>query len=581
MIAIKSPVLPKTSQVLTEHSAQDRRRLGAYYTPPELSAIVSKWAVREAKDRILEPSFGGCVFIRSVAECLKQKGSRKINTHVYGCDVDNLAFRHLKATFPGGFPNSNFPKKSFLKIRPRDFGKIKFEAVVGNPPYLSYQNMTTTQRRSALKLVEPELVLNPKASLWAYFVTHGLSFLKNGGRMGWILPGSLIFTDYGRDLLEKLATRFEQVTAIKLQQRCFGHVGTDESSVILFCEKFGPAVEGAPHKIVHALDLKECANIAEVLAKPTSAKRGKPNERILPSVDEEINRISRELQSVPGLRRLGEIADVKIGVVTGANRFFLLSQSQAKTLSIPAEAQLPFFTRFYQAAGLMFTSADIASARDNEEACILLDTRRSAHFQSVSAYLSTFDEELKQSNETFKKGSLWHQPQLGQISDSFLSYMHDSGPRLVLNKAAVYCTNSIHRVFFKAGTAEIQHYLAAIGVMSTLGQFVAEIEGRSYGSGVLKIEPSEAKRILVPSNCAASLMEAKQVATEIDKLFRASEADKARKVADSFVFHHLPALGRRVSQATIRDLLDTLRVRRSPALKLASHNTAGAANAPS
>lgn len=565
----------------TQPPKENRRQLGVYYTPPELSGIVSTWAVRKAGEKILEPSFGGCVFLRTIAESLKIKGARKITSHLFGCDVDALAFKHLKATFKDGFPKENFPKKSFLATRVGDFKNIKFDAVVGNPPYVSYQNMTSDQRLAVKSLDTTGFSLHSKASLWAYFVVHGISFLKSGGRMGWILPGSVSFTDYGRDLLEQLASHFVDVTAIKLQQRCFGHVGTDESTVILLCDKFRGKAHSAKAKTVHAIDLEECSRITSGMLSASVDKSPRSKRTSSPSLDDDVAKLIGDLQAIPGLRRLGEVADVKIGVVTGANRFFLLSQRRADELSVPREGRLGFFTRFYQAAGLYLQNADMEAAQTEGEDCLLLDTRRTMHSPAVIAYLNTFERKLRESNETFKKGAFWHQPQLGQISDGFLSYMHDAGPRLVLNQAGVYCTNSIHRVFFKPNVTEVQKLVACIAVASTVGQLVAEIEGRSYGSGVLKIEPSEARRIFVPSGGGVPLSEAKKVAVLVDKLFRENCPEEARKHADSFVFQLLPSIGRHVSQTHLRLLLTSLRVRRSPNLKLTSRKPDGAANGSS
>ena len=49
----------------------------------------------------------------------------------------------------------------------------KKRADVGNPPYVSYQNMTSDQRLAAKSLDATGFALHSKASLWAYFVVHG------------------------------------------------------------------------------------------------------------------------------------------------------------------------------------------------------------------------------------------------------------------------------------------------------------------------------------------------------------------------------------------------------------------------
>lgn len=504
------------------------------------------------------------MFLRHISKALVGRGARKPERNVFGCDVEKAAFFHLAASFDEGFPEENFFKRDFLRLRREDFRNIMFDALVGNPPYVSYHNMNAAQRRAVRSLKDLEIKLQGRASLWAYFVAHSLHFLKHGGRMGWILPGSLVHTDYGVDLLTNLAKIFRQVTAIKLQQRCFGHVGTDESTVMLLCEDRSSFNESGKADIVDVKGVGECAALVGRLT--GGIDRGL---RIVPSdIDSEIANAYDEIRSTPGVRRLGELAGVKIGVVTGANKFFLVSQSKAKGLGLPKEALLPFLCRFYQAKGLFLKESDLNEMLLEDDACLFVDTRECEYDHRVQKYLKAFDTVARESNETFKKNEKWHQPPMGTIPDAFLSYMHHTGPRLVSNEANVYCTNSVHRVYFKPRISALHRLALAISVVSTIGQFSAEIEGRSYGSGVLKIEPSEAKQILVVAPPQADLGKLRAQAREIDALLRVGQAVKARCLADSCVYNLVPAIARRISQTRLRELLIILRNRRTSKLKL-------------
>ena len=437
--------------------------------------------------------------------------------------------------------------------------------------------MSAGQRRSARRLQKKGIPLGPIASLWAYFVSHSVSFLIPHGRMGWVLPGSLVDADYGEDLLKKLAQRFSRVVAIKLQQRCFAHVGTDESSVVLLCEDLLSEESTGEPNVEFARDVAECAELIDRLVKERATGNRLPSATAPKTLDSEINLVYRDIQATLGIRRLGEVADVKIGVVTGANRFFLVSRERADELGWPSEARQHFFTRFYQAPGVLMRKGDIDEALKTGEDCCFLDTREVAHAASIKRYLNSFPKEERDKNRTFEKHEIWHQPQLGQIPHGFLSYMHDEGPRLVVNEAGVLCTNSIHRIFFKAGVSAAERITALVSTLSTLGQFCAEIEGRSYGSGVLKIEPSEAKRILIASPRLLPLGKLPAQVKDIDRLLRAGKALEARAYADACVLAWVPALKERISVGRLGELLTLLRIRRSPHLRMVSRRDDGAA----
>jgi len=80
--------------------------------------------------------------------------------------------------------------------------------------------------------------------------------------------------------------------------------------------------------------------------------------------------------------------------------------------------------------------------------------------------------------------------------DLFLSYMAHETPRLAWNRAGAASTNLIHGVYLKNPTwaedlaANWQNPATALS---------AELEGRTYGGGVLKMETKEAERTLVPA----------------------------------------------------------------------------------
>ena len=75
-------------------------------------------------------------------------------------------------------------------------------------------------------------------------------------------------------------------------------------------------------------------------------------------------------------------------------------------------------------------------------------------------------------------------------------------PRVVVNRANATCTDTIHRVRFRNGT--VREIFAAAFLNSMTFAF-SEVMGRSYGGGVLELEPSEAEALPVPFKGADKL----------------------------------------------------------------------------
>jgi hypothetical protein len=82
------------------------------------------------------------------------------------------------------------------------------------------------------------------------------------------------------------------------------------------------------------------------------------------------------------------------------------------------------------------------------------------------------------------------------VPDGFLTYMSGRGPALVANQAGCVCTNSLHAVRVRNGYnfSELQK-----AWQHPLSRLSVEIEGHPLGGGMLKLEPGEAKQVLLPA----------------------------------------------------------------------------------
>jgi adenine-specific DNA-methyltransferase len=172
------------------------------------------------------------------------------------------------------------------------------------------------------------------------------------------------------------------------------------------------------------------------------------------------------------------------------------------------------------------------------------------------------------SNGTFKKRALWHRPDDGRIPDAFFPYMYHHGPRLILNEANTTSTNTIHRVYFKPNTrpsgipGNTWRKVCAISILSTVSQLSGELQGRCYGAGVLKHEPSEASRIRLVIPQSLDVKKVNAVFQQVDTALRADQDDEARRHADLFVLQALTSREREGIIDTLGHALDEARRRR-------------------
>lgn len=540
----------------------ERRKIGAFYTPDALSRILADWAIREPADTVLEPSFGGCGFLEAASKRLAQLGASSPIKSIFGCDIDPVAFGHLAEVFEAPVDLAHFIQTDFLHCDQPPGWPDRFTTVLANPPYIPHQRIGRERQRQITKRSWGVEGVGGRASLWAYFLAHSVSMLGVGGRMAWVLPGAALQADYAASIRKYLAAHFSRCAAFVVRERLFLDEGADEETVILLAEGHQPvAADGA-------IELGEAQTLGELkeLISRWSAGEWQGNvSGVCPatlSLDKTLLGHFEELAGHPSCRTFGEVAKVQIGIVTGANPFFVLPRPELMAAGLSESDCTPVLAKFRQAPGLAFTLADHTAALAKGERALLVDTRAQTNSR-IEAHLAKFPEEQRREVGTFKKRALWHQPCDGKFPDAFLPVMHHHGPRLVLNELGCNSTNTVHRVFFGEGVNDRSRRLLAISLLTTFSQVSAELMGRRYGSGVLKHEPRDAERIRVLMPDLAE-REIDGAYATIDAQLRAGRPQEAALTADRVILTRCAEGSGLRNLSKMRAALVAMRARRRP-----------------
>lgn len=501
-------------------SINRRRQLGAYYTPDAIAEVLVRWALNEAPGSLLDPSFGGCAFLKAGAQVLRELGSPAPATLLFGVDIDESCIEYVRENSVLHEKNCIF--QDFLSLAPADLPAAPFRAVVGNPPYVRHHWVKNDSWATARRVSEQSSIPVPQtASLWAYFVTHSLAFLQHGGRLAFLVPEAILQADYGTAIRNVLEANFRHVRLIHLQERLFS--GTDEPVVIVAGEGFGEKGTVSVHAIDVSTELESVLQGQELERPHTTLDNGR---RVLPDALNAVDRVEANNATV----RFDSVATTRIGIVTGANGHFIKTANELESLGMPEAARTQIVARTNWLRGLDFTNVDHQKVADAGKSTFLV--RPSPALESHPAVLRwRQDGETAGVHEQYKCEirDPWFRVDLPACPDAFVTSTRVGPPLLVLNRTNCRCTNALNAVSMVLPVG-FSAECAALGFLTTFVALWAELNGRRYGGGALKLDLGTLGGLPLPlvPGCEAAFLEA-------DQALRNGNEEEARQIADRVV----------------------------------------------
>lgn len=523
MLTNSAPTTGSDENWSTQSERERRRALGIYYTPPEAARLLASWAIQSKDDRILEPSFGGCSMLAAAVSVLKTLGCRSPSEQLYGFDVDAAAFGHLADL---GLDNvtGNFKQQDFLQSKAND---LKVNAVLANPPFISYHRLTASQRQISDDLRQRYLPALPRlASFWAFFLLHSMTFLRTGGRMAFVLPNAVSTADYSRPLLAYLSTKFEHIELVQVSERLFIQAGTDERISLLLLRNYAPDGQSHPRPIRY----KDVVNINELASNGAQSIFSANPEAC--TLRENATTALTTLIG-PVLRELATVASVQIGEVIGDIDFFVQPMKEWRKFGIGPNHLVPLLTRSAQVKGLFVPHTGVDKA--HTVPYLLLPPERRQP-QAIADYIGQYDVEAIAANRTFGKRTPWYRCSYETTANAFIGSMSHDYPRIIGNDPKVSCSNAFYKIKTNTDNAEVSDWLPILSLTTPL-RLSAELLGRVRGSGGIKLEPSDVRRLLIPTTLPSLPQEELDVLrNKLSRLVQVGEIDAAEQLANSEVY---------------------------------------------
>lgn len=217
---------------------------------------MAEWAIRSPSDKVLEPSCGEAAFLLAAGERLHELvGSTGAARPVLrGVEVHEASAHRAAVALREAGHDAHLQVADFFTQNPQP----EFDAVIGNPPYIRYQDFTGDLRaRSRAAALRAGVSLTGLASSWAAFTVHAALFLRRGGRLGLVLPAELLSVNYAADVRRFLTQRFRKIRLVMFTERVFPNVL--EEVVLLLADGYDEKPSGK-FEIYQARNLTDLGN---------------------------------------------------------------------------------------------------------------------------------------------------------------------------------------------------------------------------------------------------------------------------------------------------------------------------------
>jgi adenine-specific DNA methylase len=506
-------------QLIESQSPQKLR--GGFYTPKPIVNFILKWAFNGANNYdILEPSSGDGIFLEQIKE----------NNYNY----NSITAIELDSIEAAKVDKITLKNKSVLNMDFHtfcNFSDKKFDLVVGNPPYIRYQYFNRDQQSEAEKIFERiHLKYSKLTNAWVSFVIGASLLLKSNGKIGFVLPAEILQVSYAKPVRDFLSNFYNKINIVSFKKLVFQQI--QQEVVLLLCEKN----QSSSHLIEH-IELEDirCLDHIDVslFKHPRKKIDFKSNKWTFYFLDQKEIDFLEEISSQNTIPTIGDFSAIEVGITTGSNAFFTVSRTTVEKFSLQQYVR-PLVGRSVQVNSLKFTKEDWLQNVNSETNAYILVFPPFSQLKKNKKALEYLEEGAKKNvNKGYKCRirNEWQQVPSLWISDALFIRRNNLFPKLIVNEAGAYTTDTMHRVKIKE---HVDIDALAASFYNSLSFAFAEISGRSYGGGVLELMPSEAEKIRLPyRENNASLFE------EIDHMMRKKLAiSKILEYSNNIILKH-------------------------------------------
>lgn len=504
--------------MLLKTNATTQKLRGSYYTPEKLADFIVKFFIDDINNNaiktILEPACGDGVFIQSIIKNIDNNQIDKVTAvEIIKSEADKVA------DLVKDHSKYEVMNEDFIQIYDLLLSHKPYDLVLGNPPYIRYQYLTEEQRELQSKiLVSHNMKSNKLINAWVCFLVACVQLLSEDGKIAFIIPAELLQVAYAEDLRLFLTNNLSKITILAFEELVFDDI---EQEVLVLIGEKSPNV-AIKNAVIGVKELKnlECLSelrMEDIKYRPIEHTKEKWTKYFISNKELDLVNEIRKNNKFVAFR---DISIVNVGITTGNNKYFSVSKDTVARYELD-NVVMPLIGRSSHAYGIYFTYEDWQVNVNKDKNSFLIKFPQDILFEQYpekhKEYIQKGVEEEENVGYKCQIRDRWYIVPSIWIPDAFILRRNNTFPKFVINNTNAVSTDTMHRVKFNEG---IDKDKALLSYYNSITFAFTEINGRSYGGGVLEILPGEVGKVLLPNLQGMDSVKVKELLNIVDNTIR-------------------------------------------------------------